>query len=181
VASGESSPASRTLREFAESATHNPFRLPAVSVTIPGKAGGFQDVSRQRRHYGAANAAPLSGPTFGGPLFPQPELILARVFAFLRLDVLANHRLVSTYGRDIEAARPEMLADEVLLPFGKRPGQIDRALPLMYRTTCDTAYFGGIDRNMCTWSGIRWPSSTRPSFCSANVRNTAPNSLRTCP
>src|SRR5271156_6500509 len=31
-------------------------------------------------------------------------------------------------------------------------------LPLMYPTTCETAYFGGMDINICTWSGIKCPS-----------------------
>jgi len=33
----------------------------------------------------------------------------------------------------------------------------------MYPTTCDTAYSGGIEISICTWSGIRCPSSIRLS------------------
>src|SRR3990170_7248064 len=54
-------------------------------------------------------------------------------------------------------------------------------LPLMYPTTCDTAYLGGIEINMCTWSGIKCPSSILHSFCSANLRNTSPKWHRNSP
>src|SRR5664279_2800271 len=40
--------------------------------------------------------------------------------------------------------------------------------------TCATAYLGGIEIIMCTWSGSRCPSSIRLSFCSASLRNTSP-------
>src|SRR5215470_14059779 len=33
---------------------------------------------------------------------------------------------------------------------------------------------------MCTWSGMRCPSSTRLSFCCARLRNTSPRCLRNC-
>src|SRR5262252_3378881 len=58
---------------------------------------------------------------------------------------------------------------------------LDKAFPLIKPTTCDTAYFGGIEINMCTWSGCRWPSSIRLSFCAANLRNTSPRCCRLCP
>src|ERR1035437_8713875 len=48
----------------------------------------------------------------------------------------------------------------------------------MKPTTSDTAYLGGIESSMCTWSGIRWPSKTRLSFCSAKRRNTSPKCCR---
>ena len=35
--------------------------------------------------------------------------------------------------------------------------------PLINPITCATEYFGGIENNMCTWSAIRWPSSTSDS------------------
>ena len=38
-----------------------------------------------------------------------------------------------------------MLPYEVALPFAVDPSQVDCALALMYPTTCDTAYFGGIE------------------------------------
>ena len=34
-------------------------------------------------------------------------------------------------------------------------------LSLIYPATCGTAYFAGIAIIMCSWSGIRWPSSIR--------------------
>ena len=51
-------------------------------------------------------------------------------------------------------------------------------LPWMYPTPWDIAYFGGIEINMCTWSGIRCPSSIRLSYCLANLWNTSPRYLR---
>src|SRR3954470_3021542 len=54
-------------------------------------------------------------------------------------------------------------------------------LPLMQPITCDTAYFGGIEIIMCTWSGIRWPSSIRLSFCAAKRRRTSPRYGRSWP
>src|SRR6516164_368217 len=54
-------------------------------------------------------------------------------------------------------------------------------LPLINPTTCDTAYLGGIAIIMCTWSGIRCPSSIRLSFCSASLRNTSPRCRRNSP
>jgi hypothetical protein len=43
----------------------------------------------------------------------------------------------------------------------------------MNPTTCDTACFGGIDSIMCTWSGIKCPSSNRHSLCCASFLNTS--------
>src|SRR3954470_1140767 len=54
-------------------------------------------------------------------------------------------------------------------------------LPLMQPITCDTADFGGIEIIMCTWSGIRWPSSIRLSFCAAKRRRTSPRYGRSWP
>src|SRR5215469_16474052 len=51
-------------------------------------------------------------------------------------------------------------------------------LPLMYPTTSDTAYLGGIEIIMCTWSDIRWPSSIRLCFRSASCRNSSPKCCR---
>ena len=51
-------------------------------------------------------------------------------------------------------------------------------LPLMNPLTDATEYFGGTDKRMCTWSGIKCPSSTVHSFCSASDLNTVPGSLR---
>ncbi len=51
----------------------------------------------------------------------------------------------------------------------------------MYPITWATEYFGGIEISMCTWSGIRWPSTTWLSFCFASVLNTSPNRRRSSP
>ena len=50
--------------------------------------------------------------------------------------------------------------------------------PLLYPTTCDTAYFGGIAIGMGTWSGLKCPSRIRLSLCSASLRNTSPRCFR---
>src|SRR5664279_3335073 len=53
--------------------------------------------------------------------------------------------------------------------------------PLINPITCATAYFGGIEIIMCTWSGSRCPSSIRLSFCSASLRNTSPKYFLSSP
>jgi hypothetical protein len=63
-------------------------------------------------------------------LSPQRQLIQSRVFRFLLLDVLADHRLVSTDGRDEVVPCPEMLAGNVPLLLGIHPRRVDGALPL---------------------------------------------------
>jgi hypothetical protein len=47
-------------------------------------------------------------------------------------------------GAGCTLGRPEVLPDEVSLPFAKRPSDVDRALALDEPTTSATAYFGGI-------------------------------------
>ena len=46
--------------------------------------------------------------------------------------------------------------------------------PLIYPTTCATAYFGGIDTSIWTWSGIGCPSHTLLSFCCAKSLKASP-------
>src|SRR5215475_1322794 len=53
--------------------------------------------------------------------------------------------------------------------------------PFKYPITSDTEYFGGIEISMCTWSGIRCPSSIWHSLRRASSRNTLPNCRRICP
>ena len=53
--------------------------------------------------------------------------------------------------------------------------------PFINPTTWATAYFGGIDRSKCTWSGIRCPSSTLLSFCWAKSLSTSHKYLRKSP
>ena len=50
--------------------------------------------------------------------------------------------------------------------------------PLMKPTTCDTAYFGGMEINMWTWSDRRWPSSSSHSFWLARSLNIDPKYFR---
>jgi hypothetical protein len=58
--------------------------------------------------------------------------------------------LVPSDGGDKVTPGPEVLTYEVALPFTIDPCQMDALFPLMKPTTCDTAYFGGIEINMCT-------------------------------
>src|ERR1051326_2816689 len=51
----------------------------------------------------------------------------------------------------------------------------------MNPTTCETAYFGGIEIIMWTWSGMRCPSSILLSFCTASLRNTSPRCFLNSP
>jgi hypothetical protein len=60
----------------------------------------------------------------------------------------------------------------------ERPGNVNRALPLHVPDNLRAGYFGGIEINMCTWSGIRWPPITWHSFCFAKALNTSPNRRR---
>ena len=48
----------------------------------------------------------------------------------------------------------------------------------MKPTTCETAYLGGMESKMWTWSGIRWPSTTLHSLWRASSRNISPRCSR---
>ena len=73
-------------------------------------------------------------------------MVQALVFLLLVLDVLPYRRLVTTHGRDEVPSGPKILSYEIALPLSVRPRQVDRGLlPLMKPTTCETAYFGGIE------------------------------------
>src|SRR5215475_4239692 len=63
-----------------------------------------------------------------------------------------------------EPASQEDLANEISLPFSVHTGDVSLNEP----DHCDTAYFGGIEINMCTWAGCRCPCSIRLSFCPAS-------------
>jgi hypothetical protein len=53
--------------------------------------------------------------------------------------------------------------------------------PFRYPITSATEYFGGIEINICTWSGSRCPSSILHSLRRASSWNTVPNCRRICP
>ena len=84
-------------------------------------------------------------PPEGGRSAPQIHLIQAAVLLLLVPDVLAYHRLVPTYRRDEVPSGPEMLPHNISLLLAVYTRQMDGALPLMNPTTCETAYFGGIE------------------------------------
>ena len=88
-------------------------------------------MSRSKRLYGVANAAPrfLGHLKVAGSI-PQLQLFESLVLLFLIADVLANRRLVSAHRGNEVPPRPEVLADEVPLPLAVHPRQVDRTLPL---------------------------------------------------
>src|SRR5262249_21729269 len=53
--------------------------------------------------------------------------------------------------------------------------------PFRNPITSDTEYFGGIDINICTWSGIKCPSSILHSLRRASSWNTVPKCRLICP
>ena len=73
----------------------------------------------------------------------------------------------------IVTSGPKTLAGEILLPACICPLWI-ALLPFMYPTTCDTAYFGGIEINMWTWSPTRLPSTILLSFWRASSLRISP-------
>ena len=76
-------------------------------------------------------------------------LLQALVLLFLLLDVLAYYLCVASYCGYEVSPRPEVLAYKFRF-FSVYTSQVDRTLPLINPITCDTAYFGGIEINMCT-------------------------------
>src|SRR5215468_2699001 len=96
-------------------------------------------------------------------------------------DVRADHLLIPPDRRNKVPPGPELVAQKVpQLSFHvlRNP---DRALPFRYPITSATEYFGGIDINMCTWSGIRCPSSILHSLRRASSWNTVPKCRLICP
>src|SRR5215468_9309190 len=85
-----------------------------------------------------------------GVFSPEPELIEPLIFLLLIADVGPYRFLVAANRVDEVPSGPEVLPDEAALPFPVHTGQMDRALAFDEPTTCDTAYFGGIEINMCT-------------------------------
>ena len=108
----------------------------------------------------------------------QVQLFQPFVFLFLLLDVIPDHRLISSHRGYEIPSRLKVLPDKTPLPFAVHPCQMDRALAFDKPYHCDIAYFGGIAISMCTWSLIRCPSSIRLSFCCARCRNTSPRCFR---
>jgi hypothetical protein len=66
------------------------------------------------------------------------------VFLLLVLNVLADRLFVA---HEI-TSRPEALPNEIALSFAIRPARWIALFPLIYPTTFETAYFGGIDNSM---------------------------------
>jgi len=88
------------IRTTAATAIANPAcvtRAETACVTIPRQSRGHSIVSRSKRQFGVANAAPHSwSHRFGGDSSPQAELIQPLVLLLLLLDLLPYHRLITT-------------------------------------------------------------------------------------
>ena len=96
-------------------------------------------------------------------------------------DIISDQFLISTYRRDKIPSCPKTLTNVVLFSIEIHTHNMDGTLTLNYPTACDTAYFGGIEIIICTWSGIKWPSSIWLSFCLASQWNTSLRSRRIWP
>lgn len=78
------------------------------------------------------------------------HLVVTLTLLFLVSDVSTHHLLVQSYRENEVTSGPEVLAREVPLSAPELACDLDRALPLMYPTTFDTAYFGGMLKHMWT-------------------------------
>jgi len=86
-----------------------------------------------------------------GGLPPQSQLIQSLVLLLPVPNVLPNHRVVATDGRDEIPAVPELLPHKVALALPIHPCQMDRAFALdEAHDLGDTEYFGGINNIMYT-------------------------------
>src|SRR5271156_2452702 len=123
---------------------------------------------------GVASAAPVYWPPEGGRLTPQVQLFQLLVFVFLILDIFSDDCFVSTYGRDEISACPEALIHNPPLPLAIDTGKMDRAFTFDITDHLTDRVFGRNRQQHVNMSGIKWPSSTRLSRCSASCRNTGP-------
>lgn len=85
-------------------------------------------------------------------LVPHLQLIQPLILSLLIADVLPYLCLISSNGRYKVTTRPEMLSGKVLLALSICSSQMNRALILDIADTSDTAYFGGIERSICSLS-----------------------------
>jgi hypothetical protein len=115
------------------------------------RAGRQFEPAKPPTDFGSIFTSPASGSCRrkGGISAPQVELLEALILLLLVPDVFSDDLLIPSHCGDVVASGPEVLPYEISLSFPIDPGQMDRT-PLMNPTTCDTAYFGGIDIIMCT-------------------------------
>ena len=99
---------------------------------------------------GVADAAPEYGAAKGGLSAPEVHLLQSLIFLLLISDVGADGFFVAPDRVDAESPGPEMLPHEIALRSPYTRAMWIALLPLMKPTTCDTAYFGGIDSSICT-------------------------------
>jgi hypothetical protein len=132
-------------------------------------------VSRSKRLYEVAHAASfLLEPPDRGRSAPQVHLVRLGIFLTLIPDVLLD--LVASSRPTIETKYPlvqKCCPTKLRFFWPYTRAKSIALLPLMYPTTCDTAYFGGIANHMHVFQQ-QMPPSIRLSFCSASRQNTSP-------
>src|SRR5439155_18633504 len=131
-------------------------------------------VSRSKRLFGVANAAPpcwghLTVATYQSPIWSN-RLSSCSCFRMYSRTTSSSRPTVDTKNPRAQKCWPTKF--RFRSPYTR--ARWIALLPLMYPITCDTAYLGGIAIIMCTWSGSRCPSSIRLSFCSASRRKISP-------
>src|SRR5437667_9104270 len=89
-------------------------------------------------------------------------------------DVSADLFQFEAHGGNRIAASPEMFAREVAL-FARESGPAMALFPFRNPMTEATGYLGGIAMHICTWSGIRCPSTILHSFCRARAWKIGPH------
>ena len=76
---------------------------------------------------------------------PEVQLLEPLILLLLIADVCADGLFVPADRVHEVPAGPEIQSHEVALALSMTRAKWLALLPLMYPTTCDTAYFGGID------------------------------------
>ena len=103
-----------TARSRATNGRHCEAR--SVVAIIPRQSRGLSKCEPLKAvKNGVANAAPTLCATYRWRLPPQPELIEPFIFPLMMPNVVSDQLLVSPYGRDKVASRPEVLTGEVHL------------------------------------------------------------------
>src|SRR4051794_34556011 len=104
-------------------------------VSIPRQSRGHCEMSRSKRLFGDAGAAPTLGPPEGGAA-PEVQLIQPCILLLLLPDIRPNRIFISTDGRHTISPCSEVLASEVPLLLPVHSSHVDGTLgfDLGYRT-----------------------------------------------
>ena len=81
---------------------------------------------------------------------PKVQLLEPLIFLLLVADISADRLLVAPDRVHKVSPHPKVLPDKIAFALSINPRRWIALLPLMNPTTCDTAYFGGIESSMCT-------------------------------